>query len=180
MRVPVIASLFVIGASQACATPPPPPPPHAESLSIAVKFWPDAARLRWQFDAYAPGEVGRVTAIMLQNAKVKLGTSEWREKRERLYGYFWKNIEPQLETKLKPFLECNARPYAYMSVSELEQVNAFLKTVAGQTFWKSAGLEERYMGLCTMEVLRADISKMRPEGWKIIGIKNPPIEYPPA
>ncbi len=180
MRLPAITLPFAIAISQASATPPPPPPPPAESLAIAVKFWPDASRLKEQFNTYAPGEVARVTAIMLRDAKVKLGTSKWREKREHLYRFFWKNIEPKLENKLQPFLECNARPYAYMSVSELEQVDAFLKTPAGQTFWKRAWLEERYMGLCATEVLRADLSTMRAEGWKIIGVKKPPIYYPPA
>lgn len=181
MRAPVLPLLFIIGANQASATPPPPPPPPADSLAIAAGFWPDAARLRAQLNAYASYAVGQTTTEMLAKAKVKLGTSKWREKKALLYGYFWDNIQPQLEGKLQTYLECNARPFAYMSVAELEHVDAFLKTGAGRTFWNRANLEERYMGHCAREVLRGDLSKLKPEGWKIIGVKQPPPDFfPPA
>jgi hypothetical protein len=177
MRVLIIALLFGVSASGASATPPPPQLSEMH-VAIAKRFWSDPTYFNSRLRASAPYVVRNMAVAMLATTKVKRGSPEWEDKLNRLHEFFWKAIEPSLESKIQPFEQCMARPYAFMFISELDQVDVFLKTDAGRKFWQRAGLEDRDVNSCLGEIFRYDFSLLKPEGWKLIGVKNPPKEYP--
>lgn len=158
--------------------PPPPPPPDPAIIAEAVSIWRDHPLRQGYLSDFARFAIHQRVTYILTTARVRPGSRQWPAKTRILQDYFWSHIAADVQDRERPFLECLARRYVWLTVEEIRSLRQFLSTPAGARFWNASGLFETDVPQCASEVFAGDIGRVEDGAWNLIGARRPPP--PPA
>ncbi|TMJ18676.1 MAG: hypothetical protein E6G92_02210 [Alphaproteobacteria bacterium] len=169
------AIALAMGAAPPPPPPPPPvPPPDPAALAEAVLIWRDHPPHPRTLELSAEFSIRERVVYMLTAAGVRRGGRQWFAKYRVLQDFLSSRISPHLQENERPFVECLARRYAYMSIGDLRTLRAFLSTPAGSSFWRMSSVYDQDEFDCARSVFRDDIEAVEAEAWRLIGARPPP------
>ena len=154
--------------------PPPPPAPDPAKVAEAVLIWRDHPLRAEALSLLASGAMRQRIEYMLRTARVRPGSRQWLAKSRLLDDYFWPHLNAALADSERPFLECLAGRYGWMSIEEIRALRQFLATPAGAHFWEVSGLAEKDAGQCAVTLFGYYMDRVEDGAWRLIGARRPP------
>lgn len=168
--------LAMLGTA-AMATPqaPRPPGPPAENLVVAMSFWSDQARLKTNLEAFMEQRIIELAEDAVRTTKsAPEYSAKWFKKRDTVIRYYQSYFAPKNDYLFSVYRECRAMQFARKPLTQLKQIDAFLKTEAGRTFWEQSGLVDQDARGCGLDESDRLLPRGKGEVYAVLGKKAPP------